>query len=157
MDMKLFWIFVALSVVNVVLSTIKSIMTIKSGKVMASLINAVYFGLYTVVVIYTVCDLPLWLKVAVTAITNLIGVFVVKWIEEKMRKDKLWKVEATIPAEYTNAVHFDLKSIPHNYIENVGRFTLFNFYCATQAESAKVKEIINQYGAKYFVAESQTL
>ena len=157
MDMKLFWIFVALSVVNVVLSTIKSIMTIKSGKVMASIINAVYFGLYTVVVIYTVCDLPLWLKVAVTAVTNLIGVFVVKWIEEKMRKDKLWKVEATIPAEYTNAVHFDLKSVPHNYIENVGRFTLFNFYCATQAESAKVKDIINQYGAKYFVAESQTL
>ena len=87
----------------------------------------------------------------------MVGVFVVKLVEEKKRKDKLWKVEATIPARYTDAVHFDLKCVPHNYIENVGKYTIFNFYCATQKDSTKVKDIINQYEAKYFVSETKIL
>lgn len=157
MDIKLLTIFIVLNIINVILQTIKSIATVKCGKVIASLVNAVAFGLYTIVVVYTVCDLALWVKVAVTALTNLVGVFVVKWIEEKIRKDKLWKVEATIPAEWTNAVHFDLRDIPHNYVENVGKYTLFNFYCATQKDSIKVKVILNQYNAKYFVSESKVL
>jgi uncharacterized protein YebE (UPF0316 family) len=157
MDMKLLWLFIILNIVNVVLQTVKSIATIKCGKTVASLINAVAYGLYTVVVVYTVCDLDLWVKVAVVALANFVGVYVVKLIEEKARKDKLWKVEATVPAKYQSSVHFDLKDIPHNYIEGVGNYTLFNFYCATQAESAKVRDIINQYEAKYFVSESKTL
>lgn len=157
MDWKLFWIFVVLNVVNVIIQTVKSIATIKCGKTMASLVNAIAYGLYTVVVVYTVCDLDLWLKVAVVAIANLIGVYVVKLIEEKARKEKLWKIEVTVPTEYSGAVDFDLKNVPHSYIKISEKHTLFNFYCATQAESAKVKDIVNQYGAKYFVAESKVL
>lgn len=157
MDIKLFWIFVGLSVVNVILSTIKSLVTVKAGKTLASIINAVYFGLYTVVVIYTVCDLPLWLKVAVTAITNLVGVFIVKWIEEITRKDKLWKIEATVPSNYTTTIDTVLQHIPHSYIRLSNKHTLFNFYCDTQKQSAEVKKVIDLYDAKYFVAESQTL
>jgi uncharacterized protein YebE (UPF0316 family) len=156
-DWKLFWIFVILNIINVIIQTIKSIATVKCGKSMAALVNAIAYGLYTVVVVYMVCDLPLWLKVVVIAVCNLIGVFFVKWGEEKARKDKLWKVEATIPHEWTGAVHFDLKDVPHNYVENVGKYTLFNFYCATQKESAKVRDILAQYEAKYFVSESKTL
>ena len=157
MDIKLLIIFIVLNVVNVVLSTVRSICTINCGKTIAAFANAISYGLYTVVVIYTVCDLPLLLKVVVVALCNFIGVYVVKLVEQKARKDKLWKVEATIPAEWTNAVHFDLRSIPHNYVENVGKYTLFNFYCATQKDSAKVKAILNQYNAKYFVSESKVL
>ena len=156
-DWKLFWIFVILNIINVIIQTIKSIATVKCGKSMAALVNAIAYGLYTVVVVYMVCDLPLWLKVVVIAVCNLVGVFVVKWGEEKSRKDKLWKVEATVPNRWTNAVHFDLRDIPHNYVENVGKYTLFNFYCATQKESAKVRDILAQYEVKYFVSESKTL
>lgn len=42
-------------------------------------------------------------------------------------------------------------------IENLGKYTLFNFYCATQKESAKVKAIVEQYEAKYFASESKIL
>jgi hypothetical protein len=42
-------------------------------------------------------------------------------------------------------------------VENVGKYTLFNFYCATQKESAKVRDILAQYEVKYFVSESKTL
>lgn len=155
--MKLLIIFIVASIINVIMQTVKSVVTIKCGKTSSAIVNAVAYGFYTWMVVLTVCDLDLWAKILITAITNFVGVWVVKYIEEKARKDKLWKVEATVPHEWTDAVHFDLKSVPHNYIEGVGKYTLFNFYCATQAESAKVRDILNQYEAKYFVSESKVL
>lgn len=157
--MKLLIIFIALNVFNVILQTIKNIVTIKCGKTASALINAVAFGLYTVVTVYTMCDLPLGIKALVVAICNLIGVYVVKLIEEKMRKDKLWKVEATIHTPYTESLCMELAeaNIPHNYIENVGKYTIFNLYCETQADSHRAKAILDRHKAKYFVSESKTL
>lgn len=157
MNMNLLLIFIVLSIINVIFSTIKSIVTIKSDPWVASIVSALYYGYYNIVLIYTVADFPLWQKVVVTAGCNLVGVFIVKYGEERARKDKLWKVELTVPTEYKNAVDFDLRTVPHSYIELSDKHTLFNFYCATQADSAKVKAIANQYEAKYFVAESKNL
>lgn len=141
-----------------ILSTIKSILTVNGGKVSASLINAITYGFYSYVIVLTSADgMPIWLKMAITAVCNFVGVYFVKWIEEKARKDKLWKVELTVPTKYTNTIDFDLHDVPHSYIELSDKHTLFNFYCATQKESAKVKAIANQYEAKYFVAESKNL
>jgi hypothetical protein len=155
--MNLLIIFVALSIVNVVFSTIKSIVTIKSGPWVASIVSALYYGYYNIVLIYTVADFPLWQKVAVTAGCNLVGVFIVKYGEQKARKDKLWKVELTVPTKYKDTIDFDLHDVPHSYIELSDKHTLFNFYCATQVDSAKVKAIADDYEAKYFVAESKNL
>ena len=140
-----------------IIQTVKTIATVKCGKTVAAIINAITFALYTVVMVYTMCDLPLWLKATIVGLCNLVGVWVVKFFEEKARKDKLWKVEATVPAKYTEAVHIDLRTVPHSYIENIGNYTIFNFYCATQEDSKRVKDIINQYEAKYFVSESKNL
>jgi hypothetical protein len=99
----------------------------------------------------------MFIKAFVVAICNFIGVYAVKLMEEKLRKDKLWKVEATVPTEHKEVVDLDLRDIPHSYIVLSNKHTLFNFYCATKADSKRVKDIIDQYGAKYFVAESKTL
>ena len=148
--------FALCTAVNVILSTIKSILTVNGGKLSASFINALTYGFYSYVIVLTSADgMPIWLKMAITAVCNFIGVYLVKWIEEKARKDKLWKVELTVPTKYTNTIDFDLHDVPHSYIELSDKHTLFNFYCATQKESAKVKAIANQYEAKYFVAESK--
>lgn len=157
--MRLLILFILLNVANVIIQTVKSIATIKCGKVAAALVNAIAYGLYTIVIVYTNCELNLWVKVAVVGIANLIGVYVVKWFEEKGRKDRLWKVEATVLRGYTDHLHADLaeNQISHNYLENVGKYTLFNIYCPTQKESAKAKEIMNKYEAKYFVSESKVL
>ena len=153
-------LFVVLNIVNVIIQTVKSIATIKCGKGVAALINAIAYGFYTVVTIYTLCDLPLLLKAGVVALCNLIGVYVVKYFEEKARKDKLWKVEMTVPKGLDSGwLTLNLKSanIPFNYIENVGKYTLFNVYCATQEESKAVKEFAKMCNAKYFVTETKTL
>lgn len=158
MNEKLFITFVILNIINVIIQTVKSLATVKCGKTVASIVNAVAYGLYTVVVVYTVCDLPLWLKVAVVGVANLIGVYVVKLIEEKSRKDKLWKVECTVPQENAYYLAIELKNqVPFNYIENVGKYAIFNIYCATQEQSATVKLILSEYNAKYFVSETKNL
>lgn len=76
-----------------------------------------------------------------------------------MRKDKLWKVELTIRAAKTSILARQLEelSIPYNYIENVGKYTVFNIYCATQKESAFVRELAQKHNAKFFVSESKQL
>ena len=159
MDTKLLILFIILNIVNVVVQTIKSICTIKCDKVVAAIVNAVAYGLYTVVTIYMLCDLPLMWKAFIVAMCNLVGVYVVKLIEEHARKDKLWKVEATVLRGWTKELHAKLveAEIPHNYLENVGKYTLFNIFCETQAQSAKAKKILDDYNAKYFVSESKTL
>ena len=155
--MNLLFIFIGLSIINVIFSTIKSITTIKSSPLVASLISSIYYGYYNVILIYTVSDFPLWQKVIITALCNFVGVFIVKWIEAKRRKDRLWEVRATIPAEYTDTLHEALSLIPHNYITNIGKYTIFNIYCATQKESSAVKATLDLYHAKYFASESKEL
>ena len=157
--MKLLIIFIVLNIFNVILQTVKSICTVKCGKTVAAIVNAVAYGLYTVVIVFTNTDLPLIQKVLVVALSNLIGVYIVKWVEEKKRKEMLWKVEFTVLGKNTSAVAnlLDLAHIPHNYIENVGKYTIFNAYCATQKQSESVKEIIKEYNAKYFVSETKKL
>ena len=152
-------VFIVLNIFNVIIQTVKSIVTVKCGKTAAALTNAVAFGLYTVVTVYLMCDLALWLKALIVALCNLVGVYVVKLIEEKARKDRLWKVEATVLRGHTTALHCNLvdADIPHNYLENVGKYTLFNIFCSTQEQSRKAKEIMAKYEAKYFVSENKNL
>lgn len=158
MDMKLFTTFVVLNILNVVVQTIKSLVTNKCGKEIASLVNAVAYGLYQVILVYSVCDLPLWSKVIVVALANLVGVYVVKLGEEKIQKDRLWKIEVTIPTAESEQAHQMLEfmgKIPHSYIPLSSKYTLFNIYCIDQEQSKKVKMLVEHYGAKYFIAEGK--
>lgn len=153
-------IFIILNIVNVIIQTFKSIATVKCGKAAAAIVNAVAYGLYTIVLVYTNCELGLWAKVAVVAVTNLIGVYVVKWAEEKMRKDRLWKIECTVKNQ-GNAVHrldhlLTIDEISHNFFD-IGNYTIFNCYSKTQNESIKIKKDIEAVGAKYFASETKLL
>lgn len=157
MDWNLLVVFIVLNIVNVIIQTVKSLATVKCGKGVAALVNALAYGLYTIVTVYMLCELDLWLKAGVVAVCNLIGVWLVKYFEEKARKDKLWKVEMTVRDYHTERLASTLKDldIPFNYIESVGKYTIFNVYCATQKQSATVKGIGNECRAKFFVTETK--
>ena len=156
--MKLLIIFILFNALNVIIQTVKSIATIKCNKTVAALVNAIAYGLYTYIVVLTVCDLPLWQKMLIVAVCNFVGVFVVKWVEEKARKDKLWKVEATVkPCEFEAIkTYCEVADLPFSYID-IDKYILFNFYCATQKESAIVRDLLDKHNAKYFVTESKSL
>ena len=156
--MELLVTFVVFNVINVIIQTIKSIVTIKCNKWVAAIVNAIAYGLYTYIVVLTVCELDLWIKIFTVAGANLIGVFLVKYFEEKKRKDKLWKIEVTIPIEEKEQMIEDCKyyHFSYNYID-IEKYAIFNFYCATQKNSQNVKCLLKSYNAKYFVAESKIL
>lgn len=157
------WLFIALNIINVIIQTVKSIATISWGKWGAAITNAVAYGLYTVVVVFMNDEgLGVFWKALIIGLANLGGVYVVKLMEEKKRKDKLWKVEATlrsqnIEPQYDDCI-IELKksNIPFNYID-ANKYIIVNCYCATQKESAQVKTILDKYHAKYFVSESKCL
>lgn len=156
--MKFLVVFVVLSIINVVFSTIRSITTIKSGKGVASLISGGYFAFYNIMLVYTVADFPMWQKCVITFFCNVIGVYLVKLFEEKSRKDRLWKIEVTVKRENAQAFSIDLldSQIPYSCID-IDKHIIFNIYCATQADSIVAKILIEKYNAKYFVSESKIL
>lgn len=158
--MNILVIFIILNVLNVIIQTVKSICTIKCGKMFAALINALAYGLYTVVLVYMSCDLSIWQKALIVAFCNLIGVYIVKLMEEKMRKDKLWKIELTV--KDFNAKNFEADlgkfGIPYTRVNANGMdYVIFNTFCATQKDSAFVKSLADRYKAKYFVSETKNL
>ena len=158
--MKLLILFIVLNVLNVIIQTVKSIATIKCGKTVAALVNAIAYGLYTIVIVYTVCDIPLWEKVVVVAAANLIGVYVVKLIEEKGRKDKLWKIDIAV---FNNDVDYLIEQLEKNFIsyslikiENSAYYKVEAFV-PTQEDTQKVKNIIdNIENIKYFISETKS-
>jgi hypothetical protein len=159
MDIKLLLVFVGLNIVNVILQTVKSIATVKCGKSVAALVNAIAFGLYTIVTVYTLCDLPLLLKAAIVAVCNLVGVYVVKLLEEKARKDKLWKIEMAIPncqdiATVSRLI--DDCGISFYKVE-VDNWVVFNCYCKTQLATRAMVELAKDFNGKISAYESQTL
>lgn len=157
MNATLLLTFIGLTIVNVIMQTTCRIVTIKAGKVPAAIMNAATYGLYTIVIVYTMCELSLLLKAVIVAACNLFGVYITKAVEEKSRKDKLWKIECTVPEKYANALEYDLKDIPHSHWAVSADFHLFNFYPSTQPQSAKVKAIADQYEAKYCAMASERL
>ena len=157
--MKLLMIYIVLNIVNVLLQTVKSIATIKGGKMVSALCNAIAYGLYTVVVVYMMCELPLWLKATIIGLCNLVGVYIVKLLEEKARRDKLWKIEMTVRNERAEDLAEMLKvaRISYNSVATSGLDTVFNVYSKTQKESLAIKEMAKKFHAKYFVTESKAL
>ena len=159
-DIGLLVMFIVLTVVNVILNTARTIITVKGGLFWSSFIAALAFGFYTIVIIYTVCDLPMWMKATVTALANFVGTYFVKWLEMKVRKDKLWMVDVVIyeknlkyATEFLNARGIQFSEMP---ISN-SRSHVFHIYSNTQDESREIKSLLKSFNAKYVVVESKSL
>ena len=81
--------------------------------------------------------------------------------EDTVKKDS--KVKKAVKKAIFNGYNEDVivmltkAEIPFNYIEGIGKYTIFNVFCSTQEQSTAVKEILKAYRAKYFVSESKTL
>ena len=75
---KLFWAFVILNFVNVLVNTARSLLTIKGGKWIASVMNAVCYGYYTIIIVISVYDvMTFFIKCFSVAVVNFICVFTI--------------------------------------------------------------------------------
>lgn len=156
MNIELLITFIILSIINVIFSTVRSIVTIKGNKVTASFISGGYFAFYNIMLLYTVADFPMWQKCIITFVCNVIGVFIVKFIEEKSRKDKIWLVKITIPVEFAERAKDLLKqkNIPFTYY-NLTKYFVFDTFCEKQTETAIVMNICNSCNGKAFASENK--
>lgn len=151
--------YIFFNIVNVILQTIKSIVTIRCNKYCAAAVNAVAYGIYTYILVLTSSDLNLWFKILTVAGANLVGVFVVKLFEEKAEKTKLWKVEAVFPDEKLGVIDALARSkhLSYSKIKLIGtasRTTVY-FFCYSRKDTDNALEIIKKFDKKYFVTESK--
>lgn len=151
-------LYIILNIINVILQTVKSLVTVKGGKMVASIVNALTYGFYTLIIIYTALDgITLLAKCLIVGICNLVGVFAVKLIEEKMRKDRLWKVEMTYKGTNVNELISKIKgneiSCYYTTLEN--GYTVINAFCKSQTESIIINALTKEYKCKYFISESK--
>lgn len=151
--LKLIIIYLIFQTVYVILNTIKSILTIKSTKLIASISSAICYAVYVFVLIYTVADFPIWIKALLTAITNLFGTYISMYILEHLRKDKLWEITATAKT-ISLGREFRQQGIGYNITSTQdGEEYVYHIYSKSKADSEKVKKLLQQYNAKYIVHE----
>ena len=151
-------LYLVLQVVYVILNTVTNIAKIKCSKLIASLTSAVCYGFYVIVVVATASNQPIWVKMLLTAVTNVIGVYVGMWVMEKLRKDKLWKIEITI-RDAIEAYQFENtlreKDISFNSVVCENNDIILNVYSKSQKESEIIKKALAEATtAKYIIHQS---
>ena len=78
-------IFIVCTAVNVIISTIKSVMTIKGSRFSAAFWNAASYGLYSYIVVQTAnSNISTIAKIIVTPVTMMLNFIVMKNIVEKI-------------------------------------------------------------------------
>lgn len=145
--------FFLISLINVILSSVKSICVVRYGRGINVLTNVIAYSFYTIVVKQT-ADLPLTITIIATALSNALGVWLSYVFLDKIRKDRLWKIEVVVSKEETEIIHTQLKRVPHQYIE-MGPKTLFNFYCVSKEDSSTVIKYCKAHNGKIFVVENK--
>lgn len=149
---KVVILFFVCSLVNVILSTLKSLIMINAGRNSAIIMNAVCYGFYTLVV-KQLASVDYITAVVVTIITNIIGVWVSYKIMDLFKKDKVWRITVTLK----NAKDLDkCAELLDNY--NIGYsimsgVNIIDIYSYNQKESEIVKSILKNYNHKYFIQE----
>lgn len=80
-------LYIIISLTNVFLHIVRSILVIKSSKLIASLANCICYT-FSAVVIKFIAEVDLWIAIAVQASTNFIGCYLAMWFCEKIVKSK---------------------------------------------------------------------
>lgn len=151
-------IFIIANMLNVVMQTAKTIVTIKGSKLSAALMNAVAYGFYTYIVILMVSDMPTLAKCIIVGLCNLVGVYCVKLGEERAAKDKLWEIKIAASNDIELAVGNALCDANISFggtKTDTDDYTIYKVYCETKEETAKVKAIVDKYHCKTFVTEQR--
>ncbi len=74
-------IYIIISLINVFLHIVRSILVIKSRKLVASLANCICYT-FSAVVVKFIAETDLWVAIAVQASTNFIGCYLAMWFCE---------------------------------------------------------------------------
>lgn len=148
-------IFILVQVINVIISTIKSVVTVNGTKEVASIISAISYT-FGAVITKLITKQSFETVIIITFFTNLFGVYIGKLIVDKMKKERLWTFSATIKTSDEEKMQKSLQSrgVKYVLINAKNNRSLFNIFSQSRGESAIIKEILLEFNAKYNVTES---
>ena len=145
-------VFCVCSLVNVILSTLKTLIMVNAGRGSAIVINAVCYGFYTLVV-KQLTSVDYVTAVLVTIGANIVGVWVSYKIMDLFKKDKLWRITVTLKNK--KALDECMKNLEKYNIgfTPIEKTNSIDIYSYNQKESAIIKNILSNYDYKYFIQE----
>lgn len=159
--MKMLILFFIVNLVNVIMSTAKSLVTVNGGRMSATLVNAITFGFYTYVVILIAdATVNIHIKALLVTLANLVGVFIVKTLEMKLHKDRLWVFNATVK-EKSDTINELVRALKDMNIKLIYTEVVPNalyslqVFSNTQKESTMIKSVFENYNLKFYVTESK--
>lgn len=147
-------LFFVCQLINVVLGTIKSVVTIKGTRMTASIFSAINYGFNTFI-IKVIAGVDLWIAILVSMSCNFIGVNFGMWITEKLRKEQLWKITVTVPTE-------NLQDFKHELLDNDIDFIIYettwdkykvvDVFSRHRSKSHLIREIFKHYNVLYTIS-----
>ena len=147
-------LFIILQIVNVILSTIKSIVLSKGYKWGTIISNTIYFGIYTAVLKQLALIDDMFLLVVITMIANFFGTWVGFDILERIRKADLWIVKTVVKIDRIKDYKAALNEAGIKYISYQTTWdecTAVDIFSESLDESKIIKKILEQFDAKYSV------
>ena len=145
-------VFCICSLVNVILSTLNTLIMVNAGRNSSIAINAICYGFYTLVV-KQLGAVDYVTAVVVTILANVVGVWISYKIMDLFKKDKLWRITVTLknkkPLEECKINH-EKYNIGFTPIEKTNSIDIYSY---NQKESAIIKNILANYDYKYFIQE----
>ncbi len=145
--------FIIATLINVILSTLKSVITVKGGRLVASIVNAVAYGFNTIC-IKNISDVELWVAIVVTVVSNLVGVYIALTIMKRFEKERLWKITISVPAESLKDFKSDLLGAKLGFIiyeTSYEKYKVVDVFSNGKEESRTLKKLLSQYNAKYTI------
>ena len=145
-------VFCICSLVNVILSTLKTLIMVNAGRNSSIAINAICYGFYTLVV-KQLGAVDYVTAVTVTILANIVGVWISYKIMDLFKKDKVWRITVTLKGNKELAeciAQLEKYNIGFTPIEKTNSVDIYSY---NQKESAIVKNILENYNHKYFIQE----
>ena len=150
-------LFIILQVINVILSTVKSIVLIKGHKWGTVVANTIYFGVYTAVLKQLTAIDDIFMLVVITMAANFIGTWIGIEVTEKLRKADLWTINTVVKAEYLKDYKKALNEANIKYISYQTTWdecSAVDIFSESRAESKTIKKILDQFKVKYSIHAS---
>ena len=149
-------IFISVQLINVVLSTIKSILTVNGGRLTASTINAISYT-FGAIITKMITEQSFEVVITVTLFTNLIGVYVAKWIMDQTKPVYLWTMIATIRSTDKDCIEKAMlrRNIQYTLIKAENDRYQLTIFCYSKGESAMAAELMHDNKFNYTITQSR--
>lgn len=153
-------IFTLANFINVIISTIKSIVTINGSKFQAALFNAISYGYYTVIIILIATyNIDIITKCIIVFLCNFLGVYIVKYIDTKIHSNNLWVFECTVRDK--RMIVSEIKQLLLSYgikciYDEIVCDKLYNLkiFSKNTNESSIIIDTLSEYDMKYYIIET---